>query len=61
MRLPNDSVDITWGQLERVLQTFPEKLREIEDIDLRNSCYKEQAPERAHQVRVAPIFTIPRR
>ena len=42
MHFPKDKVNITWGQFEEILQSFPERLKEIERLEIINSCYQER-------------------
>jgi hypothetical protein len=42
MHLPTDKVNITWGQLEEMLDDLPDGdfvLKSIEHVDVINSCY----------------------
>jgi len=48
MHLPNDKIDITWGQLEEALRGEDwdyNVLSKIEHIDLINSCYPKPLKE----------------
>ena len=41
MRLPQDKVNLTWGQIREVLGYLTDKISQLERVEDINSCYEE--------------------